>query len=96
MEVAEDAGIAIAEGQSADGELGGAVDGPEVEQRFVEEPSLEKEEDSSEPDSERDQSPLPSLEEAESLVSEKTKLLMDELFRARIQRVKRIDPKEIL
>ena len=38
---------------------------------------------------------MPSLEEAEALISEKTKLLMDELFRARIQRVKRIDPKEI-
>ncbi|MCH2614605.1 MAG: hypothetical protein MKZ70_07915 [Opitutales bacterium] len=83
------------EGQPTEIEAGGVEDGSEVEQGFVEDWIRDKEEYSSEPDSERDQSPLPSLEEAEALISEKTKLLMDELFRARIQRVKRIDPKEI-
>lgn len=84
------------EEQPTEVETGGAEEGPEADQVVVEESSLEKEEIASEPNSERDQSPLPSLEEAEALISEKTKLLMDELFRARIQRVKRIDPKEIL
>jgi len=93
--IAEDPGIAIVEGQPTEIEAGVVEDGSEVEQGFVEDSIREKEEYSSEPDSERDQSPLPSLEEAEALISEKTKLLMDELFRARIQRVKRIDPKEI-
>lgn len=84
------------EEQPTEVETGGAEGGVEAEQVFVEESSLGKEEIASEPNIERDQSPLPSLEEAEALISEKTKLLMDELFRARIQRVKRIDPKEIL
>lgn len=84
------------EEQSTEVETGGAEGGAEAEQVFVEDSSLEKEEIASEPNSEQDQSPLPSLEEAEALISEKTKLLMDELFRARIQRVKRIDPEEIL
>ena len=83
------------EEQPAEVEASGAEEGPEVEQVFVDEPSLEKEGILSEPNSDRDQSPMPSLEEAEALISEKTKLLMDELFRARIQHVKRIDPKEI-
>ena len=83
------------EEQPAEVEAIGAEEGPEVEQVFVGEPSLEKEDIVSDPNSDRDQSPLPSLEEAEALISEKTKLLMDELFRARIQHVKRIDPKEI-
>ena len=84
------------EEQPTEVETGGAEGGVEAEQVFVEDSSFGKEEIASEPNSERDQSPLPSLEEAEALISEKTKLLMDELFRARIQRVKRIDPKEIL
>ena len=84
------------EEQPTEVETGGAEGGAEAEQVFVEDSSLEKEEIASEPNSEQDQSPLPSLEEAEALISEKTKLLMDELFRARIQRVKRIDPEEIL
>ena len=83
------------EEQPAEVEAIGTEEGPEVEQVFVDEPSLEKEDIVSDPNSDRDQSPLPSLEEAEALISEKTKLLMDELFRARIQHVKRIDPKEI-
>ena len=83
------------EEQPAEVDASGAEEGPEVEQVFVDEPSLEKEDIVSDPNSDRDQSPLPSLEEAEALISEKTKLLMDELFRARIQHVKRIDPKEI-
>ena len=83
------------EEQPAEVEVSSTEEGPEVEQVFVDEPSLEKEGILSEPNSDRDQSPMPSLEEAEALISEKTKLLMDELFRARIQHVKRIDPKEI-
>lgn len=83
------------EEQPAEVEVSGTEEGPEVEQVFVDEPSLEKEGILSEPNGDRDQSPMPSLEEAEALISEKTKLLMDELFRARIQHVKRIDPKEI-
>ena len=83
------------EEQPAAVEVSGTEEGPEVEQVFVDEPCLEKEGLVSEPNSDRDQSPMPSLEEAEALISEKTKLLMDELFRARIQHVKRIDPKEI-
>jgi len=38
---------------------------------------------------------LPSLEEAAALIPAKAKALMEELFRARPDRVKRIDPKEI-
>ena len=83
------------EEQPAEVEVSGTEEGAEVEQVFVDEPSLEKEGILSEPNGDRDQSPMPSLEEAEALISEKTKLLMDELFRARIQHVKRIDPKEI-
>jgi len=38
---------------------------------------------------------LPTLEEAVAMVPAKAKALMEELFRARLEKVKRIDPKEI-
>ncbi len=38
---------------------------------------------------------LPTLEEAVAIVPAKAKALMEELFRARLEKVKRIDPKEI-
>lgn len=45
--------------------------------------------------SDLDDRPLPSLAEAEAMISPKTKALMDELFRAKLENVKRIDPKLI-
>lgn len=71
-------------------------DDSEIEQGFDGEPFPQFEEGAPELESEGVQSPLPSLQDAEALISDRTKLLMDELFRARIQRVKRIDPKDIL
>ncbi len=38
---------------------------------------------------------LPTLEEAVAMVPAKAKALMEELFRARLEKVKRIDPREI-
>lgn len=38
---------------------------------------------------------LPTLEEAAAMVPAKAKALMEELFRARLEKVKRVDPKEI-
>lgn len=51
---------------------------------------------SSESKFENDDKSLPTLEEVEAMVPAKTKALMDELFRARLEKVKRINPKEIL
>jgi hypothetical protein len=42
-----------------------------------------------------DSRPLPTLEEAEKTISPKTKALMDELFRAKLDKVQRINPKKI-
>jgi len=42
-----------------------------------------------------DDRPIPSLEEAENRISPKTKALMDELFRAKLDQVQRINPKKI-
>ncbi len=39
--------------------------------------------------------PLLDLEEVEAMIPEKTKALMDELFRAKLEKVKRIDSKKI-
>ncbi len=39
--------------------------------------------------------PVPSLEEAEARIPAKAKALMDELFRARFEKVKRIDPDQV-
>lgn len=39
--------------------------------------------------------PLPTLEEAEKAISPKAKALMDELFRAKLDKVQRINPKKI-
>ena len=50
------------EEQPAEVEVSGTEEGPEVEQVFVDEPSLEKEGILSEPNGDRDQSPMPSLE----------------------------------
>ena len=46
-------------------------------------------------DSKKDDDSLPSLEEAIAQVPAKTRALMDELFRARLEKVKRVDPKDI-
>lgn len=45
--------------------------------------------------SSKDERPLPSLEDVEKTIPDRTKALMDELFRAKLEKVKRIDPKEI-
>ena len=42
-----------------------------------------------------DSRPLPSLADAEKAISPKTKALMDELFRAKLEKVQRINPKKI-
>lgn len=94
--VEEDRETADLEKQGTETEACEFDEDPGFEQRFNEDSSPEFEENPPEPESEKEEQALPSLEEAEALISEKTKLLMDELFRARIQRVKRIDPKEIL
>lgn|GEM_PF-2447865 len=39
--------------------------------------------------------PLPSLADVEKRIPTKTKALMEELFRAKLEKVQRIDPKEI-
>ena len=44
------------------------------------------------PDNDR---PIPSLEAAEKQISPKTKALMDELFRAKLEKVQRINPNKI-
>ncbi len=43
----------------------------------------------------KDDVSLPTLEEAIAKVPAKTRALMDELFRARLEKVKRVDPKDI-
>lgn len=53
------------------------------------------ESDSSGTEKENGDENLPSLEEAAARIPAKTKALMDELFRAKLVKVKRIDPKEI-
>ena len=46
-------------------------------------------------ESSKDDDSLPTLEEAIAKVPAKARALMDELFRAKLERVKRIDPKDI-
>lgn len=46
-------------------------------------------------ESSKDDDSLPTLEEAIAKVPAKTRALMDELFRAKLEKVKRIDPKDI-
>ncbi len=59
---------------------------------LVEEPKA-SEEPQGEP--KKEEKPLPSLSDVEKRIPEKTKALMEELFRARLETVKRIDPKEV-
>ncbi len=56
----------------------------------VEEPPVDRASETS-----KQEKPLPSLSEVEKLIPEKTKALMEELFRARLEKVKRIDPGQI-
>ncbi len=42
-----------------------------------------------------DSRPIPSLEDAEKAIAPKAKALMDELFRAKLEKVQRINPKKI-
>ncbi|MAM92463.1 MAG: hypothetical protein CMI15_13475 [Opitutaceae bacterium] len=95
VEPAEKTRIAATEPQQTEIEASAAEEVFEEEKEFYEAPIIEKGEDPSASSSDRELPPLISVEEAEALIPDKTKLLMDELFRARIQRVKRIDPKEI-
>jgi hypothetical protein len=46
-------------------------------------------------ESSKDDDSLPTLEEAVAKVPAKALVLMDELFRAKLEKVKRIDPKDI-
>ena len=46
-------------------------------------------------ESSKDDDSLPTLEEAIAKVPAKARALMDELFRAKLEKVKRIDPKDI-